>query len=127
MPGGRVIIDPGGGDGPGPGPLPTVGAEGSSGFIVGDVEVVLENGVEFTAYPEQRRVVVSAPDFVPVGAILGWTTGVDAPTGFLDCDGAAVSRTDYADLFAVVGTAYGVGDGVTTFNVPTAAGYVIKT
>jgi microcystin-dependent protein len=41
-----------------------------------------------------------------------------APTGFLLCNGAAVSRTTYADLFAVTSTSYGVGDGSTTFNVP---------
>lgn len=41
-----------------------------------------------------------------------------APTGFLTCNGAAVSRTTYADLFAAIGTLYGVGDGSTTFNLP---------
>ena len=41
-----------------------------------------------------------------------------APTGFLLCDGAAVSRTTFASLFAVTSTTYGVGDGSTTFNVP---------
>jgi microcystin-dependent protein len=40
------------------------------------------------------------------------------PSGFLECDGAAVSRSTYAALFAVVGTTYGIGDGSTTFNVP---------
>ena len=44
--------------------------------------------------------------------------GTAAPTGWLLCDGAAVSRTTYAGLFAVIGTAYGNGDGATTFNVP---------
>lgn len=41
-----------------------------------------------------------------------------APTGFLTCNGAAVSRTNYASLFAAIGTLYGVGDGSTTFNLP---------
>ena len=44
--------------------------------------------------------------------------GSSAPTGWLLCDGSAVSRTTYANLFAVVGTTYGVGDGATTFNLP---------
>lgn len=44
--------------------------------------------------------------------------GSSAPTGFLLCDGSAVSRTTYADLFAVTSTSYGVGDGSTTFNLP---------
>ena len=44
--------------------------------------------------------------------------GVSAPTGFLLCDGSAVSRTTYATLFGVIGVAYGVGNGSTTFNLP---------
>jgi len=44
--------------------------------------------------------------------------GAAAPTGFLFCDGAAVSRTTFAALFAIASTTYGVGDGSTTFNVP---------
>lgn len=44
--------------------------------------------------------------------------GSSFPSDFLLCDGAAVSRTTYADLFAVIGTTYGPGDGTTTFNVP---------
>ena len=43
------------------------------------------------------------------------------PTGWLECDGSAVNRTTYAALFAVIGTAYGVGDGSTTFNLPSQA------
>lgn len=41
-----------------------------------------------------------------------------APLGWLECNGAAVSRATYADLFSLIGTTYGVGDGSTTFNVP---------
>ena len=48
--------------------------------------------------------------------------GSSAPTGWLLCDGSAVSRTTYAALFAVLGTAYGSGDGSTTFNVPDKRG-----
>ena len=44
--------------------------------------------------------------------------GTTAPSGYLACDGSAVSRTTYANLFAVIGTAYGEGDGSTTFNIP---------
>ena len=54
---------------------------------------------------------------VPTGVINMWST-VSAPSGFLLCDGTAVSRTTYAALFAVIGTTFGVGDGSTTFNVP---------
>lgn len=51
------------------------------------------------------------------GVVKMWLT-TTAPTGYLLCDGSAVSRTTYAALFAVIGTAYGIGDGSTTFNVP---------
>ena len=51
------------------------------------------------------------------GTVVPWSTST-APTGFLKCDGSAVSRTTYAALFAVIGTTYGVGDGSTTFNIP---------
>lgn len=54
---------------------------------------------------------------VPVGTISGYA-GSGAPAGYLFCQGQAVSRTTYADLFAVVGGTYGVGDGSTTFNLP---------
>jgi hypothetical protein len=47
-----------------------------------------------------------------------WPTSSSYPTGFLACDGSAVSRTSYADLFALIGTTYGIGDGSTTFNLP---------
>jgi len=46
-----------------------------------------------------------------------------APAGWLVCNGAAVSRTTYANLFAVIGTSFGSGDGSTTFNVPNFLGY----
>jgi microcystin-dependent protein len=54
---------------------------------------------------------------MPSGAMLQWPTA-SAPTGFLLCTGAAVSRTIYAALFAVIGTTFGAGDGSTTFNLP---------
>jgi microcystin-dependent protein len=59
--------------------------------------------------------------FLPTGAVLPFASGT-TPAGFLLCNGAAVSRTTYASLFAVIGTAYGVGDGSTTFNVPDLRG-----
>lgn len=61
----------------------------------------------------------------PSGAVSGlinlWGTG-SAPTGWLLCDGSAVSRTIYAALFGVVGTTFGTGDGSTTFNLPNMQG-----
>lgn len=53
----------------------------------------------------------------PIGAIMPFGGG-SVPTGWLLCDDSAVSRTTYSELFAVIGTTYGAGDGSTTFNVP---------
>jgi len=60
---------------------------------------------------------IAAINSVPTGSIQMWSTGT-APTGYLLCAGAAVSRTTYAGLFAIVGTTFGSGDGSTTFNLP---------
>jgi len=54
---------------------------------------------------------------IPTGTITPWSQS-SAPTGFLECEGSAVSRSTYAALFAVIGTTYGAGDGSTTFNLP---------
>jgi microcystin-dependent protein len=54
---------------------------------------------------------------IPTATIVPWSDS-SIPTGFLECTGQAVSRSTYADLFAIVGTTYGAGDGSTTFNVP---------
>lgn len=54
--------------------------------------------------------------------IITMTAATSAPLGWLLCDGTAVSRTTYASLFTAIGTAYGVGDGSTTFNVPNFKG-----
>jgi microcystin-dependent protein len=54
---------------------------------------------------------------VPTGGLIMWSTA-SAPSGFLLCDGTAVSRTTYAALFAIIGTTFGAGDTTTTFNVP---------
>lgn len=54
---------------------------------------------------------------VNTGIVIPWSSA-SVPSGFLECNGAAVSRTTYSALFAVVGTTWGVGDGSTTFNLP---------
>lgn len=68
----------------------------------------------------------SAPTFgsgIPPGSIFEYAAA-SAPTGYLLCDGSAVSRTTYAALFTAISTSYGVGDGSTTFNVPDRRGRV---
>lgn len=60
---------------------------------------------------------------IPTGTVSQFA-GSSAPTGWLICDGSAISRTTYSTLFAVIGTAYGSGDGSTTFNLPDLRGRV---
>lgn len=63
---------------------------------------------------------------VPTAAVMPYAGLIDGshpiPTGWLLCNGQAVSRTTYANLYAALSTTYGVGDGVTTFNVPDLRG-----
>lgn len=62
-------------------------------------------------------------DSVPIGSIQAYG-GMSAPTNWLICDGRAVSRTDYKELFKVIGVFFGEGDGATTFNLPDLTGRV---
>jgi len=62
---------------------------------------------------------------VPVGSIIPFVGG-SIHTGFLKANGAAISRTAYAVLFAEIGTVYGVGDGTTTFNLPDSRGEFLR-
>ena len=60
---------------------------------------------------------VKTSDTLPIGTQVAYG-GTVPPTGWLICDGSAVSRTTYAELFKAIGTSYGAGDGSTTFNLP---------
>jgi microcystin-dependent protein len=54
---------------------------------------------------------------IPTATIVPWSSA-SVPSGFLECNGQAVSRSTYSALFAIVGTTYGAGDGSSTFLVP---------
>lgn len=62
---------------------------------------------------------------VPVGTVLTHASDT-SPAGFLECNGAAVSRTAFPVLFAAIGTRYGAGDGSTTFNIPDLRGVFVR-
>jgi len=62
---------------------------------------------------------------VKAGTVMAWPAAT-APAGWLECNGAAVSRTTYAELFAIIGTTYGSGDGSTTFNLPEYRGEFLR-
>ena len=61
----------------------------------------------------------------PAGSVIAFA-GNTAPSGWLECDGSAVSRSTYANLFSAIGTAFGVGDGTTTFNLPDLRGEFVR-
>ena len=61
----------------------------------------------------------------PAGTV-NYFANVTSPNGYLICNGQAVNRITYAELFAAIGTLYGVGDGSTTFNVPELRGEFIR-
>ena len=63
----------------------------------------------------------SVTALIPPGVVWEFA-GASAPTGWLICDGSAVSRTTYGALFTAIGTTYGAGDGTTTFNLPDRRG-----
>lgn len=60
---------------------------------------------------------------VPTGTIICYA-GSSSPTGYLLCNGTAINRSTYNTLFLIIGTTYGIGDGVNTFNLPNLCGRV---
>lgn len=68
---------------------------------------------------------VTAQALLPAGAVMPFAMN-SAPSGWLAADGAAVSRSTYATLFAAIGTAHGSGNGSTTFNLPDLRGYFVR-
>lgn len=69
--------------------------------------------------------VVNASSGVKAGTVAHFAAS-SAPAGWIKANGAAISRTAYAALFAAIGTTYGVGDGSTTFNVPDLRGEFVR-
>lgn len=78
-----------------------------------------QNGVTFPDASTQSQA------YLPSGMVLYFANST-VPTGWLQCDGAAVSRTTYANLYAAIGTVYGSGDGSTTFNLPDTRGQFVR-
>jgi len=62
---------------------------------------------------------------LPSGTINNFA-GSSAPSGWLECDGSAVSRTDFSNLFDAIGSLYGPGDGISTFNLPDLRGEFVR-
>jgi microcystin-dependent protein len=62
---------------------------------------------------------------VPAGTVISYASST-APTGYLKCNGSAISRSTYSSLFSGIGTVFGDGDGSTTFNVPDLRGEFVR-
>lgn len=95
-------------------------AEGLLVYQTNDV-----SGFYFYNGSQWVRLLDKSKDGVPTAAIFAFPA-TTIPSGYLECDGSAVSRTAYADLFAIIGTSYGVGDGSTTFNLPDYRGEFLR-
>jgi microcystin-dependent protein len=87
------------------------------GLYIKTTGITLSTGWIDVPTASGASVVLPAGSLVPFG-------GASAPTGWLLCDGSAVARSVYAQLFTAIGTLYGAGDGSTTFNVPDLRGRV---
>lgn len=66
---------------------------------------------------EANSLFVNGAEILPAGVIFAFS-GEEIPQGYLLCDGTAVSREQYSKLFSAIGTIYGEGDGITSFNLP---------
>ena len=73
----------------------------------------------------KEAISAQTPPALPTGSFIFYG-GIDVPDGYLLCNGANVSRTTYANLFAKIGTKYGEGDGVSTFTLPNMDGRVLQ-
>ena len=83
---------------------------------VNDVKITTPADKQVLTYDSSTSIWVNA-QAVPAGVISQFA-GASAPSGYLLCDGSAVSRTTYSALFAALDTTYGAGNGTTTFNLP---------
>ena len=104
------------------GTIPSRGASGWTGIDPGTSGYVLtSNGPG--ADPTYQALPSSSA--VPAGTVIQVAMN-SAPTGYLKCNGAAVSRATYSDLFTAIGTTFGAGDGSTTFNLPDLRGEWVR-
>ena len=91
----------------------------------GQVTEGTAKNVLMTPFLTKLMVQAFNPPAVPPGTIIHYA-GRTVPSGWLICNGANVSRTDYAALFAAIGTIYGAGDGSTTFGLPNLNGRFLE-
>jgi microcystin-dependent protein len=92
----------------------------------GNITGIVENGLPAGCIHEDNFNSSSKVQWmVPKGAVAMFPL-TTMPSGWLKCNGAAISRTTYSDLFAAIGTTYGSGNGSTTFNIPDYRGEFLR-
>lgn len=90
-----------------------------------DIIMIVQGKINKKAKIKQLKETGGATgDTLPAGSVIPYIKAI-APENWLVCDGSAVSRTDYSELFNVIGTTFGTGDGSTTFNLPNLKGKTI--
>lgn len=105
-----------------PSDLVETNPEGTDNVSVGDDHIRLVKHIIKSTFVNIDGPVTATQDELNAGGALTGSivayAGIVEPANYLFCDGQAVSRTTYADLYTIVGDLYGAGDGSTTFNVP---------
>lgn len=102
-----------------------VGNADPQDLTVSEVQTMLSDSTHRFVTDVEKTTWNSASAGVNTGDIL-FRTSNTIPTGYLKANGATISRTTYSDLFSVIGTTFGVGDGSTTFNLPDLRGEFIR-
>lgn len=96
-----------------------------------EIETAIGTKIDAPASPSEGEVLTyssgawTSAVAIPAGVVMHWAAAAGAPTGWLLCDGRAISRTTYAALYSAIGETWGVGDGSTTFNIPDLRGRVV--
>ncbi|MBF0350983.1 MAG: tail fiber protein [SAR324 cluster bacterium] len=94
-----------------------------------DVIPVTDSSYDLGSSTKKMKKVYTVDVSLPPGLIMPSSVpghNTTPPTGWLFCDGSAVSITTYAELYSAIGTTYGIGDGSTTFNLPDYRGYFLR-
>lgn len=106
--------------------IATINSSGAMGTVAVDGTTIVNTGTVLEVGPGSldNSNIVGGFGLTPTGAIVPFG-GTSAPNGYLLCDGTSYLRTDYPNLFSVIGTAFGTADS-THFNVPQAQGYFLR-
>lgn len=94
-------------------------------FLAGSSPLAIANGGTGATTLAAAQTALGISSGTPTGAVMPFAMSA-APSGWLECNGSAVSRSTYATLFAAISTTYGAGDGSTTFNLPDLRGEFIR-